>query len=354
MNRRKHQTTVTFLGVILLLMALATGCRKAATPRSWQLTELDSPTTASLRGLSVVSDSVAWASGSGGTVLRTVDGGATWTLIPMPHAEALDFRDVQAFNDQTALLMTAGAPARFYRTANGGATWQITYETTASGAFFDGMAFWDTRRGVAMSDPVDGHFLLLRTEDGGRSWQEIPTDQIATPLENEGGFAASGTSIAVAPGGLAAFGTSKARILRSEDWGHTWQAVNVPIRTGAPSQGVFSIAFWGDRGRGVLTGGDYAADSLRTATAAYTTDGGKSWLPAAVMPHGFCSAVTGHPLISAEWLAVGTTGCSHSCDGGITWTPVSTMGFHTVQNAPGSNIAYSTGSNGRLARWIFK
>lgn len=354
MSRRLFQYILTFFGVALLLMALAAGCRKTETPRSWHLTELVSPTTASLRGLSVVSDSVAWASGSGGTVLRTVNGGASWTLIPVPDAETLDFRDVQAFDDQTALLMTAGTPARFYRTADGGATWQITYETTAAEAFFDGMAFWDARRGVAMSDPVDGHFLLLRTEDGGRSWQEVPEDQIAEPLEDEAGFAASGTAIAVAPGGMAGFGTSKARILRSEDWGHTWQAVNVPVRSGAPSQGVFSIAFWGDRGRGVLTGGDYAADSLRTATAAYTTDGGKSWLPAAVMPHGFCSAVTGHPLISDEWLAVGTAGCSHSYDGGITWTAISDTGFHTVQSAAGTNIAFSTGSGGRLARWIFK
>ncbi|MCK5145410.1 oxidoreductase [bacterium] len=315
---------------------------------------LNSPVTASLRGLCVVSDRVVWASGSGGTVLRTVDGGSIWTQLPVPDAGKLDFRDVHAFDEKIALLMTAGLPARFYRTDDGGITWDIVYETNDAGAFFDGMAFWDNTRGIAMSDPVQGDFLLIRTDDGGKTWKEVPPGDIDKPLDGEAGFAASGTSIAVGPDGLTAFGTSKARILRSTDWGHTWKAVAIPIQSGAPGKGVFSICFPDKDGHGVAVGGDFAADTLRNATAAYTVDHGSTWHPASTMPWGFRSCVTAVPGNTNEYLAVGTSGCDYSQDGGRTWKHVSDTGFHTVQCAPKSKHAFSTGSDGRIAMWILK
>ena len=219
---------------MLILLLAACGNQPAAT---WQAVPLESPSTASLRGLSVVSETIVWASGSGGTVLRSIDGGATWTSIAVPESQSLDFRDIQAFSASEACLMTAGQPARFYHTDDGGTTWRITYEHAHPAAFFDGMAFWDDKRGVAMSDAVDGEFLLLTTVDGGRSWQEVNPEMIDNALEGEGGFAASGTSIAVGQDGLAAFGTNRGRVLMSRDAGASWSAVTVPIRSGAPSQG---------------------------------------------------------------------------------------------------------------------
>ena len=47
-------------------------------------------TTASFRGLAVVNEKIIWASGTGGTVIRTIDGGKTWNVITVPGAEKLD------------------------------------------------------------------------------------------------------------------------------------------------------------------------------------------------------------------------------------------------------------------------
>ena len=80
-------------------------------------TDQPSGVTARLRGVSAVSDRVAWASGSAGTVLRTGDGGATWQSMTVPGAEKLDFRDVDAVNEQIAYVLSIGSPHRFLSTS---------------------------------------------------------------------------------------------------------------------------------------------------------------------------------------------------------------------------------------------
>src|SRR5262245_12345215 len=76
-----------------------------------------------LRGVSAVSPQVAWASGAGGTVLRTVDGGRTWQPLRVPGAETLDFRDVDAISDRIAYASSIGTgeSSRIYKTVDAGA-----------------------------------------------------------------------------------------------------------------------------------------------------------------------------------------------------------------------------------------
>jgi len=69
----------------------------------------NSGTTADLRGIDNVGGGVAWASGTNGTVLRTEDGGYLWQACTIPPgAEHLDFRGVQAFDANTAIVMSSG------------------------------------------------------------------------------------------------------------------------------------------------------------------------------------------------------------------------------------------------------
>src|ERR1035437_445759 len=125
-------------------------------------------TDASFRGLAVVNEKVAWASGTGGTVIRTVDGGRNWQVITVPDAEKLDFRDIEAFDQFTAFILSIGNGdnSRIYKTIDGGNTWQLQFTNTDPKRFFDAIACWDRRRCIAMSDPVDGFFLLFETSDG--------------------------------------------------------------------------------------------------------------------------------------------------------------------------------------------
>src|SRR4029079_9607982 len=97
-----------------------------ATPR-W--TTQTSGVTARLRGVSAVSESVAWASGAGSTVLRTIDGGTTWQKFTVT-TDALDFRDVDAVDAQTAYILAAGSglAARIYKTTDAGKTWTLQFK----------------------------------------------------------------------------------------------------------------------------------------------------------------------------------------------------------------------------------
>src|SRR6478672_3973633 len=112
-------------------------------------------TTASFRGLAVVNKNVVWASGTGGTVIRTIDGGRTWDVITVPGAEKLDFRDIEAFDANTAYILSIGngESSRICKTVDGGKTWNLQFRNTDEKAFFDAIACWDSKTCIAMSDP---------------------------------------------------------------------------------------------------------------------------------------------------------------------------------------------------------
>src|SRR5438093_12221854 len=110
------------------------------------LTPQDSGTTNGLISVWPVKPQVVWASGRAGTFTVTTDGGQTWRAGVVPGAEALQFRDVQAFSASVAYLMsigTSGDPTdfRIYKTEDGGATWTIQFENQNPSAFYDGIAF---------------------------------------------------------------------------------------------------------------------------------------------------------------------------------------------------------------------
>src|SRR5271170_7261026 len=111
---------------LAVLILRACGCAVAQSPSpAWVVQE--SGTTASLRGISAVNARVAWASGSGGTYLKTLDGGTTWVTAKVPGASDVDFRAVRAFDDKTAFLLSIGngEKSRIYRTQDGGERWQL-------------------------------------------------------------------------------------------------------------------------------------------------------------------------------------------------------------------------------------
>ena len=162
-----------------------------------------SHTTEALRGVSAVSRRVAWASGTHGTFLRTVDGGEVWTPAQVPDANSLDFRAVVAFSADEAFLMSAGPgdQSRIYHTLDGGQHWNLQFTNTNPKGFFDSMAFWDPKHGIVVGDPVPDQsgklkFELLMTDDG-QTWHPIPPAQLPEAVEGEGAFAASNTCIAI-------------------------------------------------------------------------------------------------------------------------------------------------------------
>jgi photosystem II stability/assembly factor-like uncharacterized protein len=249
-----------------------------------QWTRVSVDTTAGFRGLSVVSDQVIWASGTNGTVIRTVDGGKTWTVRLVDEAKQLDFRGIRAFDENTAVIISSGpaekGQARIYRTTDGGKTWQQVFAEKRTGIFFDAVAFWDPQHGIVMSDPIEGKFALFTTDDGGVTWKQTPASALPPALPKEGAFAASNSCLTVQGSSnvwFATGGAAVARVFHSGDRGKTWAVAETPMHPANASSGIFSLAFQ-DSQRGIAVGGDYQhPESSDLPNVMRTSDGGKTW-----------------------------------------------------------------------------
>jgi photosystem II stability/assembly factor-like uncharacterized protein len=332
-----------------LCLCLAIVLVQSATPR-W--TPLTTGVTARLRGVSAVNDRVVWASGADGTILRTADGGATWQAVTIAGAEKLDFRDIDAVSERTAYALSIGSGelSRIYKTSDAGATWTEQFVNREPQAFFDAMAFWDENRGVAVSDSVGGEFVILLTRDGGRTWSRAPAAGLPPALPNEGFFAASGTNVATWGRDHVWLGTgaaAAARVLRSSDGGRTWQLSPAPVAAG-PSAGIFSIAF-SDAQHGLIVGGDYKLEGQAMNNAAITGDGGITWTPVTGLS-GFRSVVSYLSRDGRRAIAVGPSGSDVSNDGGATWTPLAGPGYHTFSKAPRGSSGFAAGEKGAIGK----
>lgn len=310
---------------------------------------LKAETTASFRGLSVVSDQVIWASGTRGTVIRSVDGGTTWSVDSLPDGGTFDLRGIHARNERVAhVAATAG---RIWKTTDGGKTWALKYQAADTSMFLDAIVFRNDSMGYALGDPMGGRFVILVTRDGGESWREAPDASRPAAVEGEAAFAASGTSLALSgPRAWLGTGGTVARVFRSNDAGATWTPHDAAIPPKAGSGGVFSVAF-ADAMHGVSVGGDYQTPDSSQGTAAMSSDGGITWSPSTRPPRGFRSGVAMRRIDSDHLLAiaVGTNGTDISRDGGRNWTPLDATGFNAVQFAP-SGVAFAVGARGRIAR----
>jgi photosystem II stability/assembly factor-like uncharacterized protein len=307
--------------------------------------------TVRLRGVSAVSREVAWASGAAGTVLRTTDGGRTWQRRDVPDAANLDFRDVDALDAATAVLLSIGPgeASRIYRTDDGGATWREPFRNHDPEAFYDAVAFGDATHGAAVSDAVGGRFVIRLTADGGRTWTAVPDERLPPALDGEGAFAASGTNVVMIGRDHLWVGTTRSRVLRSSDGGRSWTVHQAPLPTGEAT-GIFSIAFR-DQRHGVIVGGNYQREGDAVDNVAITGDGGATWTrPAGAALTGFRSAVAWRPG-QPEWLlTVGPRGADWSKDGGRRWQPAGGDGYDALSIARTGDVAWATGAGGRIAR----
>jgi photosystem II stability/assembly factor-like uncharacterized protein len=269
----------------------------------------------------------------------------------VPDSEKLDFRDVEAFGETTAYLLSAGPgeDSRIYKTTDGGKTWALQFKNSEPDAFFDAMAFWDDKHGIALSDPVKGQFQLIVTDDGGTNWKQLTPKNLPPALPKEGAFAASGTSLVTHGENDVWFctgGAKTARVFHSNDRGQNWSVSETPTIAGADSAGIFSIAFR-DRNHGLIVGGDYRKPNDTGANAAITADGGKTWTPID-KPFPFRSGVA---WAKDRWVAVRTSGSHFSQDNGATWKLLDRENYNSV-GFTSTGEGWAVGPKGRIAKFV--
>ena len=328
------------LCVVILLFAVAVSAQ-------WVKQTVD--TKAGLRGLSVVNEKVIWASGTGGTVIKTIDGGKTWKVMTVPGAEKLDFRDIEAFDGNTAYILSIGngESSRIYKTIDGGATWKEQFRNKNEKAFYDAIACWDRSNCIAMSDPVDGKFVLINTKDG-ETWKPMDTDKMAAAKPGEAAFAASGTCL-ITQGRNNVFlvsGGNDARVFRSVNRGLTWFVSDTPIVNGTSGSGIFSIAMF-DAKNGVIVGGNYEKPDEVKGNLAFTNDGGKAWK----LGSGLAGFRSGVAFVDKKTIfAVGTNGSDLSSDGGKSWWNFDDQPYNAVA-AKAIRAIWAVGPNGSVAKY---
>jgi photosystem II stability/assembly factor-like uncharacterized protein len=319
-------------------------------PHSQHWQEQKSGTTARLRGVSAVDQNVVWASGSSGTVLKSIDGGSHWETMVVPGAVASDFRDVHGIDAKTAYVLSIGEGenSRIYKTVDGGSTWKAQFTNHEPKAFFDGFAFWDANNGIAFSDPVDGRFLIIHTTDGGASWKEIPRENMPKALPDEAAFAASGTSITTAGKDdvWLATGGSAARVFHSTDRGMTWSVSDTPIVSGPATAGIFSVYAPSTR-LVYAVGGDYKKEKEPGQNFAKSVDGGKTWISGPSLP-GYRSAIAG--INGNVLITAGPSGTNFMRASGE-WISGGTVGYDAMSFLPGLAVGWAVGEGGRIARW---
>lgn len=313
-----------------------------------QLIVLDSSKKISIRGLSVVNKKISWISGNKGTVGRSIDGGNKWEYFTVKGFEDRDFRDIEAFDKDNAVIIAVAEPAIILRTSDGGKSWSTTYNNPSKGMFLDALEFWNEQSGIVLGDPIDGKFFIARSFDGGRSWQEVPQANLPVADSGEACFAASGTNIRAMDLDEACFvtGGRRSRLF--------WKGnpIEIPIIQGKETTGANSIAVldWKKRKGGkslFIAGGDFASDTVSDKNSVYTNDGGKTWLTPEVPPFGYKSCV--EFIDKKRLVACGTSGIDISSDGGRTWKNISRLSFHVVRKAKKGDVIMLAGAGGKIA-----
>lgn len=326
--------------------AAASGHSPGAAARAFAWQERPTGNDNEYRGLAAVSRSTAWVAGTNGSVLRTTDQGRHWRDVSPHGASSLEFRDVEAFDAQHAVVLSIGpgTASQILSTSDGGHSWRTRFVNVDRKAFYDCMTFFDRTHGLAMSDPVNGKFRILATDNGARTWHVLSPKGMPKAEQGEAGFAASGTCI-VSSGPrdawLASGGGKDARVFHTSDRGRHWTVTRTPVTSG-PSAGIYALAFR-DTTHGLAAGGDYTTPTKAPRALARTSDGGHTWRLAASPPGEYRSGISWLGRTGA--VAVGPTGSNVSFDSGRTWTRFDTGSLDAVQCVAGA--CWGSGLHGR-------
>lgn len=305
----------------------------------------------SIRAIEAIDDQTCWFAGSKGLYGYTANGGDTWIIDSLIHPEhgALHFRSI-AVTDDAVHILSIASPALLYRSTDMGDNWELVYEEHDSLAFYDAMAFWDEKNGIAMGDPTGDCLSIILTKDGGESWNKIPCDQLPPAADGEAAFAASNGNIALSGSNAwVVSGGKKSRVFHSPDYGKSWKVYDTPITQGGAMTGIFACDFF-DTQTGMIIGGDWEKMENNSDNKAITKDGGQTWhLIANGANPGYQSCVqylsesSSNPIMS-----VGIPGISLSNDGGQSWDQLSDEGFYTLRKA--DKVIWMAGNN-KIARW---
>jgi len=328
---------------IFIYSILLIACTDSLQAQSVNL--LSSGTLSSLRGLSVVNDRIIWVSGSNGMVGKSLDSGKTFIWQVVKGYEKTEFRDIEAFNDSTAIIMGISSPAYILRTTDGGANWKKVYENNSPVMFLDAMEFLNSLNGIVIGDPLEGRVFIAKTFDGGISWRDLPIQNNPIADSGEAFFASSGTNIRKINQQDAVFvsgGLSSHLFISGKK-------VLLPIIQGKQSTGANSIAVKNNKML-IVVGGDFNSKDSNINNCFITKNAGKDWFAPQIPLHGYRSCVEW--LSNKNWISCGLNGVDFSKDDGNTWSWISKESYHVCRKSKNGKSVFFAGGGGRIGKLI--
>ena len=292
-----------------------------------------------LRGISLY-DNTIWVSGAAGTVGRSADAGKTWQWYIVKGYEKTDFRDVEAIDDTTAIIMGIASPAYILKTTDAGNSWQLVYRNKHPDMFLDAMSFTTTGKGTVIGDAVNGNFFIATTTDGN-NWCDTSQMRLPVPTAGEAFFAASGTNIVwLASRYYIVSGGMQSRLFTNG------KTIPLPMRQGRLTGGANSVAVY--KNRVAIAGGDFSSPADRDSVFIISRNGGRTWRHPVQPPTGYRSCVCF--ANKRVLVACGLNGVDISTDGGMTWKYISGAAFNSCVFHKKLNWVFLTGNNSTVGR----
>ena len=336
----------------IILLSCETNPAKEFTTVSIERVYTDS---LSIRAIAPMDKNRVWFAANNGRI-GLIDG-AIPKLTNIKYEESLlNFRSIAATNEAVFVLSIEN-PGVLYKIGfknNDASNIEIVYVERGDKVFYDAIAFWDDKEGIALGDPTSGCLSIIITRDGGNNWNKLSCDILPSIENGEAAFAASNSNIALYNNHVwIVTGGKKARVFHSEDRGMNWEVFETPIVQGKAMTGIYSIDFLDDK-TGVIFGGDWEQKDYNEGNKAMTHDGGKTWnLISNGKKPGYRSSVRFTPGSEGKGIvAVGSPGISYSNDSGESWLQLSDEGFYAIEFV-NDTVAFASGRN-KISKLIFK
>jgi len=284
----------------------------------------------------VVDSVYAWAGTKGGKVLRTTDGGNSWTTLSTNQGG--DVTSIDAVDDRVAfIIVNSPTFTRIRRTIAFGQVWSTVYEDTDPDAHLNAIKMFDETNGYSIGNPVNGMWTLLKTTDQGVNWND------ASSLPQNGSETGWNNSMDWTDNMHSWFGTDNNRVYRTTDGGLNWTSSSTNLTNS------MTVSFSGEFNG--LASGD-ATDR--------TLDGGLNWVVASEQIPGTVVSSAGIKNSEGRIYLVSGQDIYQTNNYGDTYTVDFTQS-ENINNLDmdivsiGVNkwiIGYAAGDNGSIAKYV--
>jgi hypothetical protein len=292
------------------------------------------PKNYDILGISIVNKDIVWALADSTytsplpstfvpKVLRTINGGTTWQVYNIEPATKLFALDIHAVDASTAWITaqsvgTGVTGHKLLKTTDGGVTWTEKFNTYAASLF---VRFSDAQNGFIWNR----HFFA-RTTNGGEAWSP---SSVAGWSNTEGFFSAGITNACITIGDTIMGGTSTSRICLSPDKGTTWKFLDLrPVSFFGENVAILSLAFK-DARNGIALGWNQASFITYLAK---TTDGGTTWAQIASYPFTLGSAIEYIRGTNNSYMVTDFDGLTaYSTNAGQSWVKMDSTSSQTIR-----------------------